>query len=219
MKNKITVAIVDDHSLFREGIIAILKDYQHIEVMFEAPNGVELLERLKRQKPQVIVLDIEMPLMNGQEATVQIKNLYPDIKIIILTMHNEEEYILRLMEEGADSFLVKENTGTVLAEAINSVVEKGYYYNEATTAAMVNRIKKINKKANDLQPLTARETEVIKLICEEKTSAEIAEILFIGERTIESYRQTILSKTGSKNTAGIVLYAVENKLVEKRRQA
>ncbi len=217
MSSKITVAVVDDHSLFREGLIALLKDYKNIDILFEASNGNELMEKLQRRKPQVILLDIEMPGMNGKDATILIKQLYPDIKIIILTMHDEEEYIFSLIEEGANGFLVKGSSCKIVADAINAVVEKGFYYNEATTSAMVNKIKKSNKKANELQPLTAREIEVIKLICEQHTNSEIAEIMFIGQRTIESYRQTILSKTGAKNTAGVVLYAIENKLIERKK--
>lgn len=136
MKTKI--AVVDDHILFRTGIVSLLKDYDDIDIIFQAANGVDLLKNIKTAKPDVVLLDIQMPEMDGIQATIALKELHPEIKIVILTMHNEDEFIFDLMSKGANGFVPKNKSLEVLIEAIRSVMEKGYYYNDQITNALLN---------------------------------------------------------------------------------
>jgi DNA-binding NarL/FixJ family response regulator len=208
----IKVAVVDDQQLFRSGVVSLLKDYEELKVIIEASNGRELMEQLKRQSPHVVLLDIEMPEMNGLEAAQLIKDKYPNIKVIILTMHNEEEFIFDLITKGAHGFLPKDKSVEEVVDAIYAVLETGKYYSAEITEAMVNGSKGLVKSLQ-MSSLSDREIEIVKYICQEKTNREIAEILGFGIRTIESYRATILSKTGTRNTAGLVLYALKHRLI------
>jgi two-component system, NarL family, response regulator DegU len=208
----IKIALVDDQPLFRAGINSLLKDFDQLHVILEASNGKELLDQLKRLKPHVILLDIEMPEMNGIETTIVLKEKYPDIKVIILTMHNEEEFIFDLISKGAHGFLPKDKSVEEVVDAIYAVMEKGKYYSEQIADAMVKGSQGLVRTVQ-LNSLTEKEIEIIKLICKQKTNNEIAEILGVSSRTIENYRTTILLKTNTKNTAGMVVYALKNKLV------
>jgi two-component system response regulator DegU len=208
----IKVALVDDQPLFRAGIHSLLKEFDDLHVVMEASNGKELLDLMKRQKPHVILLDIEMPEMNGVETTVHLKEKHPDVKVIILTMHNEEEFIFDLISKGAHGFLPKDKSVEEVVDAIYAVIEKGKYYNEEIMDVMVKGSKGLVKSLQ-LSSLTEREIEIIKMICRQKSNKEIADIMGISARTIENYRTTILLKTGTKNLAGMVLYALKNKLI------
>lgn len=208
----IKIAVVDDQYLFRSGVVSLLKEYDQLKVIIQASNGKELLDQLKRQTPHVILLDIEMPEMNGLETVNHLKKKYPDIKVIILTMHNEEEFIFDLMTKGAHGFLPKDKSVDEVVDAIYSVMETGKYYNEQIMEAMVNGSKGLVKNQH-LNLLTEKEIEVVRQICRQKTNKQIAEIIGVSIRTVENYRTTILLKTGTKNTAGMVVYALKNKLV------
>jgi DNA-binding NarL/FixJ family response regulator len=216
MNKKISVAIVDDHSLFRKGIRSLLDEYGELEIITEVSNGKLLLESLKIKKPDVILLDLEMPIMDGAETVSVLKLKYPEIKIIILTMHNEDGLIINLLERGVNGFLPKDTDIEIVVDAIYSVIETDYYFNDHISRTLVKKLassKKINP-AFKKSLLTDREIEIVKYICKEFTNKEIAEKLFLSPRTIDTYREKILEKTGAKNTAGIVMYAVKNKMVE-----
>lgn len=214
-KAKVRIAVVDDHILFRTGIVSLLRDYDDFDVIFQSSNGVELLAALQNSKPDIVLLDIQMPEMDGIKATVALKELYPDIKIIILTMHNADEFIFDLMSKGANGFIPKDKSLDVLVQAINSVVEKGYYYNDQITNALLNGNNNHFKagEGGGNGPLTDRETEIVKLICAQKSIKEIAEILDISPRTVDTHKNNIFLKTGAKNIIGVALYAVQSKLI------
>lgn len=214
-KTKVKIAVVDDHVLFRTGIVSLLRDYDDFDVIFQASNGIELLAALKNAKPDIVLLDIQMPEMDGIKATVTLKELYPDIKIIILTMHNADEFIFDLMSKGANGFIPKDKSLDVLVQAIHSVVEKGYYYNDQITNALLNGNNHHYKAGEGSAhgPLTDRETEIVKLICAQKSIKEIAEILDISPRTVDTHKNNIFLKTGAKNIIGVALYAVQSKLI------
>lgn len=215
MKKK-TLAIVDDHFLFRRGMISLLKEFKELSVIIEAKDGHELLEKLKTKQPDVILLDIQMPVMDGIEATIQIRKKYPNVKIIMLTMHSGEQMIFHLMEKGANGFLPKDADIEVVVDAIYAVIEKGYYFNEKVSKAMVKGVAG-NKKTTlpfHLPALSAREIDVVRLICKEKTIKEIAKELCLSPRTIDTYRENIFQKTGAKNIVGIAFYAVKYNLLE-----
>lgn len=216
MKFKKTIAVVDDEILFRKGFIALLSEYKHLEVTFEAENGKDLLEKLRVRQPDVIFLDVEMPVMNGIEATELIRKRYPQLKIIILTSYATKELMFTLIEKGANAFLSKNTDVKILIKAINQVLEKGFYFDYENQQAMAHGILELNKpKPSFKQPkLSSRELEVLKLICKEHTNREIADILCLSPRTVDTYRENIFEKTGSKNAVGVALYAVKNKLYD-----
>lgn len=213
---KIKLAVVDDQLLFRRGIISLIKEFEEIDVVVEAGNGKELIEAIKKRKPHIVLLDLQMPVMDGIETTAYLSEKYPDIKILILTMHDDDEFILHLIEKGANGFLLKNNSIDIVIDAIYSIVENGYYFNDRISKTMIKglvRSKKIKPVFQSVS-LSDREIEVIMLICKEYTNKEISERLCISIRTVENHRDKILEKTGARNTAGIVMFALKNNLLD-----
>jgi DNA-binding NarL/FixJ family response regulator len=215
LKNAINIAVVDNHVLFRKGIISLVRECKDISILFEANNGKELLEKLKTEKPDIILLDIEMPEMDGIEATTIIKKKYPDLKIIMLTMHDDCSLIHDLLQRGANGYLTKDAVPEQVIEALYTVFEKGYYLDEKALKALTQRMgDDTNYKSTFSTPtLSKREIEVVRLICDQYTIKEIAGKLNISPRTVDTYRENIYSKTCSKNIAGVVMYAIKNNLV------
>lgn len=212
---KISVGIADDQFLFRQGLLALLNENEGLDIIIEASNGKELLEKLRPRQPDVVLLDLEMPEMDGAQATYIIRQRYPDMKIIVLTMHNDEALIINLIERGVNGFLTKDSDIEIVVDAIFCVVENDFFFNESISKAMVKKLVH-TKKINPLikyTALTDRELEVINLICKEYTNKEIAEELSLSIRTVEAHRESIIKKTKAKNTAGIVMYAVKHGLV------
>lgn len=217
MIGKIKVAIADDQQLFRKGIISLLKEFEEIDIVFEAGDGKDLLNQLANGTvPDVILLDIEMPLMNGIEALKKIKSKGYASKVIILTMHDEEEMVIHLIEMGANGFLPKNEDIENVVSAIKSVIESDYYFNDKFSKGMLRSLisnEKITPKFNYNQ-LSDIETEIARLICEELTNKEIAAKLDLSPRSVDGHRERILKKIGAKNTAGIVMYAYKCKLIK-----
>lgn len=213
---QIKIAIADDHSLFREGLISLLKGYPEIKVVCQAGNGKELLNELKNHDTDIILLDLEMPELDGIETIKRVKKKYPAIKIIVLTMHNEEGLIFNLMGKGANGFLPKDKSVELLIDAIYAVKEKDFYYNELVTNAILKGVRGnlSVQRSFKATPLTDREIDVVKLICKQYNMREIAEILNVSTRTVESHRDNIMKKTGSKNIAGVVMHAIDHHLLD-----
>ncbi len=214
----IHIAIADDQSLFRKGLISLLNTFSGMQVVLEAENGQELLDGLAAMEVpvQVALVDINMPVLNGIEAMKQVRIKYPHIKNIILTVHEEDKYINKLIEEGANAYLAKNTQPDELEKAINTVVTHDYYFNENTIRAMHSHVQGKRTKIM-LQPgddITVREKEILQLICKEFTTAEIAQQLFISERTVDGHRNNLLLKTGCRNTAGLVLFAIKHNLFD-----
>jgi DNA-binding NarL/FixJ family response regulator len=215
MKQKRTLAIADDHNLFRKGLISILRGYREFNVVTEAENGKELLTHMIKKQPQVIILDLRMPVMDGIETLSQLKRKYPHIKIILLIEKADEKLVYQLMEMGANSILHKNTDIEILVDSIYAVVDKGYYFNELVNKAMVGGLiagKEITSLK--LNTLSSREIDVVRLICKQKTIKEIADALCLSPRTIDTYRENIFMKTGAKNAVGIVLYAIQHNLLD-----
>ena len=215
MKRKIKLALADDHMLFRQGLIALLNDYEELKIVTEVPNGRELLQSLREKPVDVAIVDYEMPEMDGLETTRQIRLKYPDTKIISLTMHNSEELIMQLLDKGSNGFLLKDFDSEKVVDAIYAVIENGYYFNDHISKDMLHHVMK-NKKLKPrfgISALTDKEIQIIRLICEEKTNKEISEILNLSPRTVEGSRAKIIAKINVKNTAGIVLYAIKNNII------
>jgi len=209
---KYNIVIADDHKLFRKGIIALLEDFDFIGEIGEASNGAELLDLLAKMEnlPHVVLLDLRMPVMDGVEAQQQIKILYPDIKVIILTMEDDEQYILHLISAGVNGYLLKNADPEEMETAILKVIDKGYYFSENISALVMQNLKKLDKTDSIFNPdFSDRELKVLELICKEYSNSEIAEIMNISIRTAEGYRQKLIDKSGSKNIAGLVILALK----------
>ena len=211
----IKVAIADDHALFRAGVKTALSVRKDIEMIAEADNGMQLLNLLKHVEPDVVLLDIQMPLMDGITTLPEIRRLYPDIKVIILSMHNDHSMISKLMEVGANSYLTKNSDSETIYQAIKTCHEQEFFFNDLTNKALLSglRTKKAEPVQDDIQ-LNDKELRILKLMCEEKTTKEIADIVDISPRTVEAIRDKLKTKTGAKSMAGLVMYAVKNKRLE-----
>ena len=215
----IRILLADDQLLFRKGLSALFSDVPDIEVIGEASNGLELLKLLEHatRLPDVILMDLNMPVFSGIDATEAIHKKYPAIKIIALSIHDEERYIARVIEKGASGYLVKNTEPEEVEKAIKEVIKSGFYFNEHILSAIKKRacLKKKQIPVTIFNgDISDREIDVLKLICREYTAAEIASALYISVRTVDGHRQKLLDKTGARNTAGLVLYAIKNQLVE-----
>lgn len=197
---------------------ALLEEIDGLEVIFEAANGQELLDQMAEQQAEIILLDLEMPVMDGVTVLPKIQSTYPEAKVLILSMHQDDQFIVHLLEQGAHGYLLKDTELEELEDALESVKDNGFYFNDRTSRAMLSRLtrrQKIKPTFGHVEPLSERETEVLKLICEEFTTSEIADKLFLSPRTIEGYRNRLLEKTGAKNTAGLVVFAARQGYLDK----
>lgn len=219
MKNKIKIILADDEVLFRKGISFLLEREENFEIIFEVSNGKELVSFLRESTihPDIIMMDLKMPLLNGVETTRIIIEEFPDVKIIALTSYDSKSFIANMINIGAASYLVKNTTPSVMIKTINEVYEKGVYYNEQVLKiiqeGIATNLTRHNKSLFDEDYLTNREKEVLVLICKQMNTHEIAEKLFISPRTVEGHRNNLLLKTESKNVAGLVVYAIQNKMI------
>ncbi|GGB81576.1 DNA-binding response regulator [Flavobacterium suaedae] len=217
MNRKIKIALADDEALFRRGIYFLLNREDDIEILFEAEDGEELITKLREGSiPDVIVMDIKMPNVNGVEATKIIRDEFPDIKIIALTSYNTKSFIANMIDVGAISYVMKNATPKELLNTIYEVDKKGYFYNEHVMKIIQENIIARHKKAKsrfDCDKLTKREIQVLKLICKQYSGNEIADKLCLSARTIEGHRNNLLRKTECKNMVGLIIYALKNDYV------
>lgn len=214
MDKIIRIAIADDHQLVRAGIARILQENQDFVIVQQAANGRELLDAIKNTKPDVILLDLEMPILSGRETLIEIRKEYPNIKVLVLTMHNNEAFIVQMMELGANGYLIKNTDPKEVTQAIYKVTESEFYFSDIVSMAMLQGISNPKAMTNQLKShdLTEREIDVLRLICKEYTTIEIGEALFLSPKTIEGYRKLLMDKTGARNMAGLVLFAVRHGL-------
>jgi len=220
---KIKIALADDEVLFRKGIMFLLEREPDFEIIFEASDGSQLISYLKEQpeQPDIILMDLKMPLLNGVEATKIIHKNFPNIKIIALTSYNTKPFIANMIQVGAASYIIKNATPQEVIHTINEVAQKGFYYNDDVMKIIHSDMltNKTTKSSLDTTYLTTREIKILELICEQKNSCEIAEELFISQRTVEGHRNNLLLKTDSRNIAGLVVYAIQNKIVPLKYEA
>lgn len=212
----IKVAIADDHALFRTGVKTSLSARKDIQMIAEAENGMQLLNLLKHIKPDVILLDIHMPIMDGYTTLPEIKKLYPEMKVIMLSMNNDASIITKMMEIGANSYLTKESDSETIYQAIRTCYEQEFFFNDLTNKALLNglRTKRPSENATPDVHLTDKEVTILKLMCEEKSTKEIADMVDLSPRTVEAIRDKLKTKTGVKSMAGLVMYAVKAGIVE-----
>ena len=219
MNEPIRVIIADDHVLYRAGVKTALSAKTDVKVIAEADNGMHLLNMLKNTPCDVILLDIQMPIMDGIAALPEIKKICPNAKVIMLTMMDDHSMITKLMELGANSYLTKTSDSEVIYEAIKTCYEQEYFFNSLTNKALLSNLKQrhaitpqklMQQEAN----LNEKEMMILKLMCEEKSTKEIADLVDLSPRTVEAIRDRLKVKTGSKTTTGLIMYAVKHKIIE-----
>lgn len=214
--NKIRIGCVDDHALFRQGLMALLDDVEDFELVFEASNGNEAISRYKKHPVDIVLMDIEMPIMNGIEASVELKAISPEVKILALTMHNEKELVLHILEKGINGFLNKDSRFETIEAAIRKVYENDFYFDESVSKLLLNNLIDNSKKRESelLSSISEKEITLIQLLCQERTSKEIATLMNLSIRTIEGYRKDIFKKTGVKNLVGLIQFALKHRIIE-----
>jgi DNA-binding NarL/FixJ family response regulator len=210
---KIRIALADDHQLFRNGLKILLGSFNEFEVVAEASNGTELLRALETSPTDIVLMDISMPEMDGVEATGRLSRQMPGTKVIALSMYGEEEYYYRMVDAGAKGFVLKDSDITEVHDAIIAVHKGGNYFSQELLYHVINRIKNREQEVKS-SSLSKREKEILLKICEGLSNHEIADSLFISKRTVDKHRANLLAKTGSKNTASLILYAIKNRLIE-----
>jgi two-component system response regulator NreC len=215
--NEIKIAIADDQAIFRQGLVNLVGGFDRVKVLFSAENGRELLEQLPFNKPDLVLLDFRMPELNGLDTAKIIRDQFVGIRVLILSMYDDQEFVETAIENGAHGYLSKDDEPEEIARAIYSTIETGYYLNDRTSKMLIGKM--INQ--GTMKPVfrapnadfTKIELEILDLICSELTTQEIADKLCKSKRTIESSRTLMMQKIGARNVVGLVMYAVKNKLV------
>ncbi|RYZ21030.1 MAG: response regulator transcription factor [Chitinophagaceae bacterium] len=213
----IKVAIADDHKIFRKGVVLSLRPYANIKFVQEAENGADLLAGVPLSQPDVVLMDLRMPVKDGIETTKELSRAYPSIRIIVLSMYEDERFVSHMMENGAQGYLLKNAEPQEIRKAIIDVMEKGYYLNNFVNRILLKKSHSRQKGAPSLSTeivLNDREKDVLKYICMEFTATEIAQKMDISNRTVEAIKDRLMERFGSKNTAGLVFFAVKNNLVD-----
>jgi DNA-binding NarL/FixJ family response regulator len=208
------VIIVDDHTLFRNGLRILLNTLEDYQVVAEAANGKQFLDLLEINMADLVLLDINMPVMDGIEAATIAQKLYPDLKIITLSMYGEEDYYYKMVNAGVKGFLLKNSDIKEVKTALDVVYDGGSFFSSELLQNLVNSLKSSSKSKEFHAELSEREMEILILICQGLSNQEIGDKLFISKRTVDKHRANILEKSESKNTAQLVVYAIKNKLVE-----
>lgn len=214
METQIKIALADDEVLFRQAIAFLLQRNHHLQIIFEASNGQELISFLRESpiKPNIVIVDLKMPVLNGVETTKIIRQEFPDVKIIALTSYNGRTFIANVIDVGAVAYLMKNTTPQELIEAIEKVHSKGYYYSDDVLSVINECLlspDKSFKKTFSIK-LTNREKDVLQLLCKQYSNAEIAKKLFLSIRTVEGHRNNLFQKTECKNIVGLIIFAIQN---------
>ncbi|MEL7531236.1 MAG: response regulator transcription factor [Bacteroidota bacterium] len=216
MSSPIKIGLVDDHPLFRQGLRTLMQTQADMEVVLEAANGQELLEMLADIPTDVILLDLEMPQMDGMQACERVRALYPELKVLILTMHQDARLIQFMLKQGANGYVTKTAKWDELQTAIRKVMKQDYYFSDLVGLAMLQNIKHPRMGVPSIGPkisLTKRETEVLDLIARGHNTPEIAEKLFISQRTVEGHRSNLLKRLDVNNIAGLIIKALKLNLI------
>jgi len=214
---QLKILIADDHQIVRQGLMSILENEKNCLVIGEAEDGYEVLDFLSGNEADLVIMDINMPRMNGIECTIQISEKYTKTRVLALTMHSEELYLRKMLEAGAAGYVLKNADKDELLKAINTILQGNHYFSEEITLSVIHELTRPDqksKKENIIQ-LTSREMEILELILAEHTNQEISNKLNISIRTVDAHRRNLIEKTGSRNTAGLVKYALENNLFGK----
>jgi DNA-binding NarL/FixJ family response regulator len=210
------IVLTDDHNLLRNGLASLVQSLGH-EVLFEAENGKRFIEQLNPAAlPDIVLLDINMPEMDGYETAQWIKTNHPDIKVLALSMYDNETSIIRMLKCGAKGYILKDSEPAELKSAIHALMEKGFYYSDLVSGKLMHAINKMDDESGDLKnlvPLNDRETDFLKYACTELTYKEIADKMYVSPRTIDGYREALFEKLHVKTRVGLVLYAIKHGIV------
>ena len=214
---QIRVAIADDHKIFRDGIKMALRDREYLKILWEAEDGKDVMHKLQIKQPDVLLMDIRMPEVDGINAIGMIRKEYEDVKIIVLTMYDDQEMITKMMEMGANAYLTKTTDPDEIYQAIITCMNDDFYFNDLVNKAVLLKLqhkKTIRQFYPNPVKFSDKEVKILKLIAEDKTTEEISKEVFLSPRTIETIRQNMKQKVGAKTIAGLVMYAMRNKLLE-----
>ncbi len=215
--NVIKVAIADDHKIFRKGVILSLRQYTNIKFVQEADNGEELIKGIAESEPEVVLLDLKMPVKDGIETTKYLNKHFPAMRIIILTMYEDERFVGHLMDSGANGYLLKSTDPMEIKKAITDVMRTGFYLNTFVNKVLIKKNyakQKFNPNLSSEIVLSEREKEVLNLVCMEYTAQEIAGKMDISARTVEAIKDRLMERFGVKNSVGLVFYAMKNSLID-----
>lgn len=217
MNRKANVVLVDDHILLRHGLSALISSFHNYTVLFEADNGKDLIKKLNPEVlPDIVLMDINMPEMDGYETTVWLRDNYPVIKVLALSMYDNEIAVIRMFKAGAKGYILKDCEPQELEHALGSIISKGYYYTEMVTGRLIHSINLLDEEdrhVKNLIQLNEREINFLKLACSELTYKEIADQMVLSPRTIDGYRDSLFEKLNVKTRVGLVLYAIKNGIV------
>lgn len=212
------IAVVDDHAMIRKGLMALINMFPRYKVLFDAANGKDFINQLKPQHlPDIVLLDISMPEMDGYSTADWIRINYPEIKVLALSTLESENAIIKMIKHGARGYVLKDADPNELQLAFDEILAKGYFYNDLITRKVLQSVHEIineNSSVSTFSKLTERELEFMKLACSEKSYQEIAKEMFLSERTIDGYRDTVFKKINVKTRVGMVMYAIHNGLVK-----
>ncbi|HMD00132.1 MAG TPA: response regulator transcription factor [Ferruginibacter sp.] len=215
--SEIKVAIADDHQIFRKGVILSMRPYTNIKFVMEADNGEDLLSKIPDTMPDVVLCDLKMPVKDGIDTTKVITKTYPNIRVIILTMYEDERFVGHLMDCGAAGYLLKSTEPAEIKRAITDVMRTGFYLNPFVNKVLIKKNyskQKFNPTLTSEVVLSEREKEVLTLVCMEFTAAEIAQKMDISARTVEAIKDRLMERFGVKNSVGLVFYAMKNSLID-----
>jgi DNA-binding NarL/FixJ family response regulator len=217
--NLIKIAIADDHKIFRDGIKMALAGKENLKMLWEAEDGKDLMHKVAIKKPDVLLMDIRMPEIDGINAIEMLRKEYEDIKIIVLTMYDDQQMISRMMEMGANAYLTKTTDPEEIYEAILTCMNDDFYFNSLVNNAVMGKLiqkKNVRQHYGSAVPINFNEKEIkiLQLLAQDKTTEEISKIIFLSPRTIETIRQNMKSKVGAKTIAGLIMYGMRNKLID-----
>lgn len=212
-----TIALADDHAVMRNGLATLLKGLGYA-ILFEADNGKDFITKINKDSlPDVVLLDINMPVMDGYETAAWLKENFPEVKVLALSMYDDEAAIIRMLKNGAKGYVLKDSNISDVRAAIEAVISKGYYQSDLVTGKLIHSINHLDAPANssikELLKLNSKEIEFLKLACTEMSYKQIADKMFLSPRTIDGYRDTLFEKLGAKTRIGLVLFAIKNKIV------
>ena len=213
----IKVAIADDHKIFRKGVILSLKPYHNIKFVLEAENGEELIQGVESAMPDIVLMDLKMPVKDGIETTKYLNKHYPSIRILILTMYEDERFVGHLMDSGANGYLLKSTDPEEIKQGIMDVMRTGFYLNNFVNRVLIKKNyskQKFNANLNSEVTISEREKEVLSLVCMEYTAQEIAQKMEISSRTVEAIKDRLMERFGVKNSVGLVFFAMKNSLID-----
>ena len=213
----INVAIADDHKIFRKGVILSLKAFHNINFMLEAENGEELIKAIEQEQPDIVLMDLKMPIKDGIETTKYLNKHFPQVRILILTMFEDERFVGHLMDSGANGYLLKSTEPAEIKQAILDVMNTGFYLNNFVNRVLIKKNyakQKFNPNLNSQIVVSEREKEVLSLVCMEYTAHEIAQKMEISARTVEAIKDRLMERFGVKNSVGLVFFAMKNSLID-----